>query len=92
VRKYAISAGVKSKMNFIFHGRKERKKRKEDEKMKMKELEKQILTIEVIDELVTLVILEHNELFTRAILNVMERHPDIVEKYRDAEIQDKTDH
>jgi len=55
----------------------------------MKELEKQMLTVEVIDELVKLVILEHNELFTRAILNVMERHPDIVEKYRDAEVQEE---
>ena len=55
----------------------------------MKELEAKMLTIEVIDELVTLVILEHNELFTRAILNVMERHPDIVEKYRDAEVQEE---
>ena len=55
----------------------------------MKELEKQILTVEVIDELVRLVILEHNELFTRAILNVMERHPDIVERYKNAEVQEE---
>ena len=57
----------------------------------MKELEKQMLTVEVIDELVRLVILEHNELFTRAILNVMERHPDIVEKYKNAEVQQESD-
>jgi len=58
----------------------------------MKELEKHILTAELIDELFTLVIHENSDLLIKAILNVMERHPDIVERYKNAEAQDKTDH
>ena len=57
----------------------------------MKELEKHILTAELIDELFTLVIHENSDLLIKAILNVMERHPDIVERYKNAEVQDKTD-
>ena len=57
--------------------------------MKMEELEVCMLTVEIIDELTKLVIKEHPHLFVNAVLNVMERHPDIVEKYKNAEVQEE---
>ena len=55
--------------------------------MILKELEALMLTAEVIDELVKTVIKEHPHLFVNAILKVMEKHPDIVERYKNAKVQ-----